>query len=388
MGFYTAGDAKPRQPGRYTRESSFVTATVIVTAFVAVGLSFVGGCTAETSRTDANDAVDADAGDVTDDADTDEARDSSDASDEDDGGEDESDGGNGDNGNDGPQEPEEPDWVDCDCEHPDDKCSPVLCGRPGIACGEGEECPDGYTCRADLGVPPFCKCDGERDDCGPYCEEETDCFGSCDVDDGVCRERRGCNHPMECPKGMSCQSTEGESSSSRHCQETGDGKEGDSCSENLDCQSGLCREGECQEQCLSDDDCDSGKRCDEFVLYMEGWGTSANGCVDLSESNAACTVSCADNRRCRFDSCLPQWCLRGSDCENADCVYEGWFFGGECQQHSGDDDYVCKPDEYINLAGDACILPSRCWDDDDCGEPYECSTSGTCERDIDDEVPS
>ncbi len=355
----------------------------IVGALVVLILT---GCTAETSRTDANDAVDADAGDVTDDADADEARDSSDASDEDafDGDND----NNENNGNNGQSWKDEPDWVDCDCAHPDDKCSPQYCGRPGIACGEGEECPDGYICHDGSLHTPFCICDGESEACGPYCETQEDCPSSsqsCDWDDEVCRLRSGCISDLQCSEGTICGQMRAPGEGV--CYQSGDAQEGDPCDTDFDCVTGLCRDDICQEQCLSDGDCQEGKHCVEF-LELQGSQT-VNGCKNTDGSDIECTVSCDDDQRCRANYCLPQWCVRSDDCENADCVDQGQMFPGECEQHPDEDeDYVCKPEEFRSSSGDACILPEPCWKDDDCGEPYECSFGGSCVRDIDDEVPS
>lgn len=269
-----------------------------------------------------------------------------------------------------------PDWFECECEHPEDQCAPASrCGRPGIECGPGgEECPDGYTCETAGPSLVYCRCDGSREDCGPYCETHDDCISACDRHDGVCRPQGGrCTRHIRCPDGEICVESPDDDSFRKYCFEAGDGQEGEWCEHDIECESGHCVSWECLVvDCWSDGDCPDGEHC----IQRE--------CTDTEGGTMECEVSCPDDTRCIRDECHGAFCEKSGDCDGADCVWQGTTFPAECEEHpDADEGYVCKPEEYRGSSGESCILPGSCWSDEDCGgEPYEC-TSNICRRDID-----
>ncbi len=281
-------------------------------------------------------------------------------------------------------------WTDCDCAHPDDKCSPRYCGRPGIKCGpEGEECPEGYRCITGDLFADFCVCDGDEFECGPYCDDLYDCKytgHTCDRENGICRDRTGCLNQMHCPEGQVCHGGTPGHVAHNHCYETGDAEEGEDCVDNRDCQSGICycgsdftcSEATCVEQCLGDEDCDDGEGCRKWA-NMNDLVSSPGGCQEVPE----CTVSCPGHKRCLGDDCQPRFCRTSADCDGADCMFFSPIHPGTCEEHPDNDEgFACKPDEYIDSSHEYCILPIPCWEDEDCGEPYECATR--CRRPADD----
>ena len=359
----------------------WIAVACVVAAAIAVT---IGGCTDDTSLDDVN--ASSNDGDVSADADdVEDVEDDSDAGDStgDDGGSDAGDSNDGGENNDDETLDNAPDWRDCDCADPDDKCSRSKCGRPGIECGEGEECPDGYTCHDNDIDAPHCVCDGERDDCGPFCESSADCpaLGDvCDRDDGVCRPKTSCQYDIHCPRGTICGFMRG---LENICYEFGDLEQGEYCESDFDCATGLCVEDACRDQCLGDGDCDDGKHCTDFLPNAPG--NSIDGCRNTDELYTSCVISCDDDERCSGSVCNPQWCLHSGDCEDADCVPQGAHFPAECEQLSGDEDYACKPDEVRSQSEDYCSLREPCWDDEDCGDDYECGDNGTCLRYMGDE---
>lgn len=287
----------------------------------------------------------------------------------------------------------EQEWTDCECAHPEDKCVSHSCGRPGVMCGEGEGCPDGYECVEYYGEH-YCRCSGDAEECGPFCEgfNHEDCPGparGCDWERGLCRQGISCQNSLMCPEGTVCESSEsippsgGGGAGSGRCYETGDLEVGESCEDYRECASGYCRcpdgyctVGECVEQCLNDGDCDDGESC---LDYMGMIGHSFGGCVETD-----CNISCPDDRRCRNDTCRTPFCRTSADCVDGDCVHQGVSFLGECETYEGAEDYACKPEEYRSSmgSGEYCLLPDICMDDEDCSEPYECGGS-SCRRPID-----
>lgn len=283
--------------------------------------------------------------------------------------------------NNGEDEWTTPDWEECDCEHPDDNCHRATCGRPGIECGPGgEECPEDYSCTSTGGPPEtwFCKCEGDRAECGPYCDEKVPdaCPAGrvCDLNDGVCRSGGGCTHQAHCPEGQACVDPDNPFGYPGWCYETGDLEEGDPCDEHLECQSGKCLSGVCVRRCFNDGDCDENKAC------------TSTGCDNVSSD---CAGDCPDQRRCISDECRNPFCHNSGDCDDADCVWQGPSRPLLCEEHPDEDrDYACKPEEYLSSSGDSCILPGTCWEDEDCGgDPYECDGS-LCRRHIEDGRPS
>lgn len=277
---------------------------------------------------------------------------------------------------------------DCDCPEPDEKCSPDFCGLPDAQCGPDVDstCPDGYECiRGASHEDAFiCVCVGDSDECVSECEESHDECGddlSCNFDEGYCRwtlDNASCEWEMGCPKGTIC--------SEEHdnmCEPTGDLDVGDSCTEDLECESGLCVDGECDEPCLADEDCEGDLRCRWFGLSDPL--PDGNGCESVT-----CTVSCPDDQRCIFDNCRPRFCRTGEDCESGHCErptgqYRHWEMGTCVEPEDPDIDSYCKPEELYSSSYDYCYLPGTCWDNDDCPDPYECDElMYDCRRYLDD----
>lgn len=286
--------------------------------------------------------------------------------------------------------PNEPDvepyegWEECDCPNPDEMCSPHRCGLPDISCGPGgEECPEGYACENIVFTSSYvCLCDGDKSDCVPRCEGPEDCPAmnqACSTHEaGKCLLRVTCSNSLDCPSGFICDADE------RVCVRTGNLELGEACEDGMDCISGTCYHGLCDQQCLSDSDCEDGEHCRRLA------GLDDIGCTDTFP----CQISCPPDTICRADECSEPFCLTTADCDVGDCVQNPFVAGiqpAECEE-TGDPniDRYCKPEErlhyYAPSPPTSCYIPQPCWYDADCEPPYYCPTAygGYCTRDIDD----
>ncbi len=278
-------------------------------------------------------------------------------------------------------------WSECNCPHPEDMCTPHLCGRPGIFCGPGgEECPSGYECvQTSVGNRYYCRCDGDDDECGIACESNADCPAasmSCSHDEGVCGPRTSCSSNWSCQEGFYCDGS--------NCEMAGELPDGSPCTHASDCFSGTCHlrcdpeepdcEGICASQCLHDGDCHhSDEHC---VVSAE---PDHNGCRPWQECGGE---SCPDGMVCSSSECVTSdYCVTTADCETGDCVDlflpATSFFTRRCQTYETGPESYCKPEEvFYDLGTTFCHIPyDRCYDSSDCDEPYEC-VGTECHRQV------
>jgi hypothetical protein len=284
----------------------------------------------------------------------------------------------------GPRDPEDEDGRDggpgigerdCECADPDATCvHQEYCGLADEKCTEDRDCPDGYFCRESLRFESVCVCDGTNEECGPYCDNHEDCarLEICEKrerfePEGFCRTLKDgifCQTDYSCGRGEICDEDR------QICVETGSKALGETCSRDIECNSGVCHDGACDEQCLSDADCPRGEHC-----ISRHQGSAGESCRDVD-----CNVSCADNWRCEEDECKRPSCRTTSDCPEVDCIHGLTSSLGYCLVGEPS---LCKPNEVRTEPDDSyCRLVEMCdcldtprdqeTDCDVCPESYEC----------------
>jgi hypothetical protein len=293
------------------------------------------------------------------------------------------------------------------------------CTQPNPqGCNSDTDCSDGQRCLpSESCQPSLCACDetsGEWEctaDCGggvcgspeeKSCSEDSDCVegaewcieGSCQacVDDPckiACEEgtelyvRNGCHVcecvPMPecpaprpggcvqkgCPEGEVCDTTQGCTSSSCTCTETGW-----LCTP--DCNGGICVPAGAS--CASDSDCVNG----------EEWCTEGH-CVPCDNSGLLCDLACEQYEE--RNGCFPCRCAETPQCTEpnpAGCVVTGCDDGEVCDPRQGctssacdcmDGEWVCTPD----CAGGLCMpAGAACERDADCAFGSQWCVDGAC----------
>jgi len=279
-------------------------------------------------------------------------------------------------------------WEDCECPGEDEACINDLdddprCGLPGETCDpDGEDCPEGYSCEYTGGDLDACVCEGGSDECFPTCDTWEDCpDGQCHPDKDICRGRAECSI---CPEGYICQNPEHPNFyENEFCVETEGRELGEDCEEGMDCNTGICIDGECAEPCLTNADCGDGEACGPAS------GGDDDGCREIQEgpSSAGCIAECGPDEICVGSGCYEPTCYSTEDCETGDCrfpppLYSRGSGGGLCEEPDDSDvERYCKPDEVLITSHCRRIEP--CWEDDECEDIYdECHDDmNLCTRD-------
>ncbi len=222
--------------------------------------------------------------------------------------------------------------VSCDCA--DDE----ICGGGGICaqtnpCTSAQECVGEQECRGGLCLEP--------------CEKNSDCAGK-----GQCVLVEGAGEyycvGSECSCGEDQVCLRGECINSAPC-------DGD-----LDCNDGLCVEGQCRKSCQRTADCDDGLECSSVDV--------PGGRVRLCD---AALCFCDDDQA---------WCLTNGQRTEGTC-----FRDDDCDACDAADGYVCggvaPPVDDITQACSCQYSPTCgqvCSNDDDCPEDLECAAFGRC----------
>ena len=274
-------------------------------------------------------------------------------------------------------------WHECDCPGEDEACISVSgdprCGLPQESCEpDSNACPEGYSCTSTGGGDYSYVCEGGTEECFPSCDTWEDCpdDGQCHPQKGICRSLAHC---QTCPEGYVCYAPEsGVANIGAFCMKTGSRDVGESCQEPPDCETGVCDEGTCVENCRTNADCADDENC-------TGGCPKKDGC---RPDGQICEVSCEPEETCVQESCLGPVCDSTADCDTGDCDFfppiQGQFYPspGHCQ--IPDDPQVerhCKPEEIHVL--DSCARVDPCWEDHECENIYdECHGSmNLCVRD-------
>jgi len=210
---------------------------------------------------------------------------------------------------------------ECECADPEAICvQENKCGLPEARCETNADCPDGFACSEDnTGLfADVCVCDGTREECGPFCEDDEDCPTQlfCERDErfepqGFCRgSSAGCDFNAVCGRGEVCEEFEADVRIDDHCEQTGSKSVGESCSADIECESGSCSpDNVCIEHCLADEDCPEGEHC-------VGGSTHRDDCDTVD-----CDISCPEDTRCLGTGCWAPFCRTTSDCPEGDCIF-------------------------------------------------------------------
>lgn len=228
------------------------------------------------------------------------------------------------------------------------------------------------------------------------------------------QQEEGCFSSADCEGDEVC--VRPEPGAEGECRAIDDGGElGDPCEDSEDCESGLCHEGTCAEECDVQDDC------------PDGWICVDRGDVSLCEEPSSCSADpdCnVDDHRCvveRDDQEVDLFCRTpvgdgelGDSCTtDADCA-AGLCLDGECSQpcdnpeDCGDiDEWICSGEDLgdgeetnvcVERPTEGCLTDAECTGDDRCvartiddevqfvcGEPNDGGVEGgeTCQDDAD-----
>jgi hypothetical protein len=247
----------------------------------------------------------------------------------------------------------------CTCVDSSAECndSRTNCELPG-SCSALEPCPTSYECSSGM----RCVC-SEPTVCGVACSSDDGCGtepggapASCDPIHGVCREPRRCLFGAACGPGEVCVGR-------GNCAVAGSLTEGEACSNDIQCATGLCETGVCLTRCIENAECSAGLQCVAGGREKRGGAR----CVAPVTGCEACTAGGRFCSGCTTSPCpCGTACRRGSDCPSGDCVISGGSVDahplGTCSATSA----VCDPEEVYFTSYRYCVREIPCWGDEHC----------------------
>ncbi len=274
----------------------------------------------------------------------------------------------------------------------------VACCAALTACGDdpaGSVSPDvvldmGGTTTEDTGAPEDTGGDGEEDTGVDMGEEPPIDMGQTNE---ACTSAADCTPPEICIFDLA--------TGDAFCGDpTGNGENGDTCTMNSDCQSGLCVGGLCADPCGGEADCPGGYTCQPIdVQLIDGSFAEVNACVPEIPVCAS-NDDCPDPDVCVVDltgmqialECgnavggggIGDACAADTDCQSNLCV-DG-LCSAPCETSndcSDDGSFVCEPETLTTGGGEEDLTvckprpPSQCLSDAGCGGGERCVASKT-----------
>lgn len=316
-------------------------------------------------------------------------------------------------------------------------------GEIGAPCAEASECtevqsptclkmPDGY-CSATCGGEAF-DCD-EQSICDQLGDQAFFCLDGCLTENGSgdCRDEYRCAPRLDvinldgrevgvcvpkCESDGDCGGGERCDTGSGNCLPRGEKRTGDSCSNNAQCNGGLCLGGDafrggycsarcgnqfaeceqgaechtlegeaiCLSSCNADADCRAGEsyKCRQIAVRADqnGDDRAVKVCVPRCQSNAECGDGShcdADSGDCKAGVAAPnpigEFCAANGECQSGQCLTGARFPNGLCAADCAggcDDGTVCA----ATPSGEKCL--AACSGDLDCRAGYVCGAEGGC----------
>ena len=256
-------------------------------------------------------------------------------------------------------------------------CRQPECDPAGAECRTaGESCRDGLppcasgrcadwqghrycwrACATSADCPPHMVCHGEPQPDGSL-------IGGCIPFEG---SAAACQSDAGCPAGEVCTHHQGPTTREGLCATAvGQAELGAACTQDSDCASGLCREGDqstyCTAVCAADADCGPGYICNRRFFngdvndYYSGWCWRANASALPCEAQTDCPEG---------EACTAYAHVDGSTTYCVASLGDGQF-GDPCSDYTDCYNWLC----WSQPAGDFCS--AYCRQDADCGDGYIC----------------
>lgn len=289
-----------------------------------------------------------------------------------------------------------------------------ICRDPNPGGGSlGENCQGDGQCAANL-----CYDSRFRKICSVPCEDENDCPASgfqceeteiADGSGGTRTEKicvpsppKSCDIQADCDEGRSCAivvEADGSGLESVCIPDPGGVGTGNSCSDDEDCNSQLCLDGNCADPCLNRSQCANDQVCSTKTIEKDGETGTFDVCETLPEEECTSDGTCSDNVRicsrlrtrnseikafCRFSNSnasgqLGDSCSSDSECRSGLCLSEI----GSDSPLIGQCSVACRQDSQC-ATGQVCTsLPFQNTDVAVCTKPClindDCDSSNTCQ---------
>ena len=307
---------------------------------------------------------------------------------------------NNDNQGEDPQSCQDDD--DCD---PDEVCAldepggEGECVTPTDDLEDGEACTDSAQCESGLCHDGICTSECTDDD---ECADDLVCGGDADVD--VCVPPTLCTADGDCDPDDRCVVDRNGDVSLTCDDPVGPGEPGDECSDDDDCASGLCLDGECSQPCDNPSDCEADG---DYVCTGEdlGDGEDTYVCTEQPPESCVSDEDCDGSDRCVASVTDDQFgfvcdepnadggeggdtCSDDSDCAQNLCE------DGVCKAPCDSDELCedipgseCTTSTYERNGADGsastCTVPEFCLSDDDCTDDDVCAVVTTADDDLD-----
>ncbi len=172
----------------------------------------------------------------------------------------------------------------------DDQCASGKCQQDQCVCKGDGDCPNGQACYTPIGKANYCASTSKA--LGASCTKDSQCASDkCEQDKCVCQSNG------DCPNGQACYTPVGKAN---YCASTSKAL-GASCTKDSQCASDKCEQDKCV--CQSNGDCPDGQTCYTPV-------GKANYCASTSKALGA---SCSQNSQCASDKCEQGECVCQSD---------------------------------------------------------------------------